>query len=122
MNALFLAAMIFETVFGIGFIFAPDLLLGPMGVTLDESAATFARLFGSAIVSFPFMLYFARKSANVEFKKSAVRSMFVYYVVSTILLLMTQLKGQMNAMGWSVVGLHIIFTFWFGRFLFKSKS
>jgi hypothetical protein len=120
MNTLFLIAMVFETVFGIGFIFAPDLLLGPMGVTLNESATTFARLFGSAIISFPFILYFARKSANVEFKKSVIKSMFVYYIVSTILLLITQLKGQMNSMGWSVVGLHILFTFWFGRFLFKK--
>lgn len=122
MNTLFLIAMVFETVFGIGFIFAPNLLLGPMGVTLNESATTFARLFGSAIISFPFILYFARKSENVEFKKSVIKSMFVYYIVSTILLLITQLKGQMNAMGWSVVGLHIIFTFWFGRFLFKKVN
>lgn len=120
MNTLFLVAMIFETVFGIGFIFAPDLLLGPMGVTLNETATTFARMFGSAIISFPIILYFARKSANVEFKKSVIKSMFVYYIISTILMLITQLKGQMNSMGWSVVGLHIIFTVWFGRFLFKK--
>jgi hypothetical protein len=117
MNTLFLISMVLETIFGIGFLFAPNLLLGPMGVTLDEAATTFARLFGSAIISFPFILYFARKSANFEFKKGVITSMFVYYIVSTILLLITQLKGQMNSMGWSVVGLHIIFTFWFGRFI-----
>ena len=120
MNMLFLISMIFETIFGIGFIFAPDILLGPMGVTLDEAATTFARLFGSAIISFPFILYFARKSTNLEFKKSVIKSMFIYYTVSTILLLIAQLNGQMNSLGWSVVGLHIVFTFWFGRFLFKK--
>jgi hypothetical protein len=120
MNTLFLISMVFETIFGIGFIFAPDLLLGPMGVTLDEAAKTFARLFGSAIISFPFLLYFARKSTNLEFKKSVINSMFVYYFVSTILLLITQLNGQMNSMGWSVVGLHMILTLWFARFLFKK--
>jgi hypothetical protein len=118
MNTLFLVSMVFETLFGIGFLVAPDLLLGPMGVSLDAAAVTFARLFGSAIFSFPFLLYFARKSTNPEFKKSAVKSMFVYYAISTILLLLTQFKGQMNSMGWSVVGLHVLFTFWFGRFLF----
>ena len=106
MNTLFLASMIFEAIFAIGFIFAPDLLLGPMGVSLDEAARTFARLFGSALISFPFILYFARKSSNMEFKKRVITSMFVYYIISTVLLLMTQLNGQMNSMGWSVVGLH----------------
>ena len=120
MNTLFLISMVVETLFGIGFIFAPSLLLGPMGVTLNETATTFARLFGSAIISFPFLLYFARKSSNLEFKKSVIYCMFVYYILSTILLLVTQIKGQMNAMGWSVVGLHIILTLWFGRFLFKK--
>ncbi len=120
MNTLFLVSMVFETIFGVGFILAPDLLLGPMGVTLDEAATTFARLFGSAIISFPVLLYFARKSANSEFKKSVIKSMFIYYIVSTVLLLITQLSGQMNAMGWSVVGLHVLFTLWFGLFLFKK--
>jgi hypothetical protein len=120
MNTLFLISMVVETIFGIGFILVPSLLLGPMGVTLDETSTTFARLFGSAIISFPFLLYFARKSSNIDFKKSVINCMFVYYIVSTILLLITQLKGQMNSMGWSVVVLHIIFTLWFGRFFIKK--
>ncbi len=39
MNTLFLIALIVESIFGLGFIFAPDVLLNPMGVILNESAA-----------------------------------------------------------------------------------
>jgi len=120
MNTLFLFSMVVEAIFGIGFIFAPDRLLGPMGVTLNEAATTFARLFGSAIISFPVLLYYARKSDKSEFRKGVVKCMFIYYIASTILLLITQLNGQMNAVGWSVVGLHLLFTLWFGRFLLKK--
>jgi len=120
MNTLFLITMVIETIFGIGLISAPNFLLGPMGVTLGETAITFARLFGSALLSFPVILYFARKSADVNFKKSVIKSMFVYLLISSILLLLAQLRGQMNAMGWSIVGLHIIITLWFGRFLCKK--
>jgi hypothetical protein len=119
MNTLFLFSMIVEAIFGIGFILAPGALLAPMGVTLNEVATTFARLFGSAIISFPILLWFARKSDKVEFKKGAVNSLFVYYLVSSVLLLITELRGQMNAMGWSVVVLHLVFTLWFGYFLIK---
>ena len=119
MNILFLVALIVEAIFGIGFVLAPGALLGPMGVTLNEIATTFARLFGSAIISFPILLWFARKSDKAEFKKGVVKSLFVYYLVSTILLLITELRGQMNAMGWSVVILHVVLTVWFGYFLVK---
>lgn len=120
MNTLFLVSMIFEAIFGLGFIFAPDKLLGPMGATLNVTATTFARLFGSAIISFPILLYFARKSNNLDFKNGVIKSMFIYYIISSILLLITQLNGHMNAMGWSVVILHFIFTLWFGYFLIKK--
>jgi hypothetical protein len=119
MNTLFLVALIVEAIFGIGFIFVPAKLLSPMGVILNETSTTFARLFGSAIISFPILLYFARKSDKADFKKGVVNSMFVYYLLSAALLLITQLNGQMNAMGWSVVGLHVLFTLWSGYFIIK---
>jgi len=119
MNILFLVALIVEAIFGIGFVLTPGALLGPMGVTLNEIATTFARLFGSAIISFPILLWFARKSDKAEFRKGVVKSLFVYYLVSTILLLITELRGQMNTMGWSVVILHVVLTVWFGYFLVK---
>jgi hypothetical protein len=119
MNTLFVVSLIAEAIFGIGFILTPANLLAPMGVTLNDTSTTFARLFGSAIISFPFLLYLARKSENLIFKKSVVTSMFVYYSISTFLLFITQVSGQMNALGWSVVSLHFILTVWFGYYLVK---
>lgn len=120
MNTLFLISLIFEAIFGIGFILVPDKLLGPMGVILNDTSTAFARLFGSAIMSFPFLLFFAKKSDNLPFKNAVVVTMSVYYLLSTILLLNIQLKGQMNSLGWSVVSLHVLLTVWFGYFLIKK--
>jgi hypothetical protein len=120
MNMLFLIALIVESIFAIGFILVPSALLNPMGVILNETATTFANLFGSALMSFPVLLFFAMKSDKIEFKKGVVKSMFVYFLISGILLFITQLNGQMNSMGWSVVILHLIFIIWFGYFLLKK--
>jgi len=114
MNTLFLVYLIAEALFGLGFLFLPAALMGPMGVTLDETSITFARMFGSLIISIPFLLYFARKSANPEFKKAVVYCVLVYLFVSTIILLLAQLRGLMNSLGWSVVLLHFAFFLWFG--------
>lgn len=119
MNTLFLVYLIVEAIFGIGFLFVPGLMMDPMGVTLDETSTTFARLFGSLIISMPVLLFFARKSANSEFKRGVVYCIFIYLLASTIILLITQLNGQMNAMGWSIVFLHLVFMLWFGYYLIK---
>jgi hypothetical protein len=122
MNTLFFVYLIVEVLFGIGFIFVPGFLMGPMGVTLDETSTTFARLFGSLIISIPVLLFFARKSASSEFKRGVVYCIFTYLLVSTIILLITQLKGLINPMGWSIVILHFVFMLWFGYYLIKPEK
>jgi hypothetical protein len=119
MNLFLLVALIFEAVFAIGFLFIPGVLLGTFGVTLDETSTVLAHLFGSALLAFPFLLWFARKSAQLAFKKAAAFTLFVYYLVSTMLLLSTQLRGLMNPAGWSVVVLHILLTLWSGYYILK---
>lgn len=121
MKTLFLVYMIVEAIFGIGFLFAPGLLMAPMGVILDETSTTFARLLGTLILSIPVLLFFARKSSGSEFKTGVVYSVFVYLLLSTILLLITQLNGLMNAMGWGIVILHLSFMIWFGYYLFNLR-
>ncbi len=44
MNTLFLVYMIAEVIFGIGFLLSPGFMMGPMGVTLDETTTTFDTL------------------------------------------------------------------------------
>jgi hypothetical protein len=119
MNTLFLVALVVEALFGIGFVFAPGTMLGPFGVTLNDIATTFARLFGSALISFSILLWFARESDIPEFKKGLVYSLSAYFLVSTVIIVITQLAGQMNAMGWIVVSKNVVLLIWFGYFLVK---
>ena len=120
MNTLFLVYLIVEVIFGIGFLFFPSLMMDPMGVTLDETSTTFARLFGSLLISIPVLLFFVRKSASTEFRRGVVYCIFTYLLVSTIILLITQLKGLMNPMGWGIVILHFVFMLWFGYYLINQ--
>jgi hypothetical protein len=122
MNALFLVYLIVEAIFGIGFLFVPDLMMGPMGVTLDETSTTFARLFGTLIISIPVLLFFVRKSTSTEFRRGVVYCIFTYLLLSTILLLITQLKGLMNPLGWGIVILHFVFMLWFGYYLINQEK
>jgi hypothetical protein len=120
MNTMFLVALIAETIFGIGFTLVPGAMLAPFGVSLDQNAIPIARLFGSALLSFPVLLWLGRKSEAPEFRRGVLSSMVTYYLVSTVVLLITQLTGLMNAVGWSVIGLHLVLLAWFGYFFVKQ--
>ena len=122
MNVLFLVYLIAEVIFGLGFLLSPGFMMGPMGVTLDETSTTFARLFGSLIISIPVLLFYVRKSQSTEFRRAVVSSAFTYLLLSTILLLITQLKEQMNPMGWGIVMIHFIFMVWFGYYLVNRSK
>jgi hypothetical protein len=118
-NTLFLVAMIVEGIFAVGFIFVPDLVLAPNGVTLDATSRPFVRLFGSALLTFPVLLSYARASADLALKRVAARTLFVYMLVSTVLIVIAQLGGLMNASGWVIVAIHVVFTIWSGAYLGK---
>lgn len=119
MATLFLVTMIVEAIFAVGFIFIPGEMLSPYGVMVDETSAVLARLFGSALISFPVLLWFARESDSMAFKKGVIYSMFAYYLVSTVHLILTQIAGLMNVMGYAVIILHLLFLIWYAYYIVK---
>ncbi|MCU0377382.1 MAG: hypothetical protein MUC78_03900 [Bacteroidales bacterium] len=122
MNTLFLVYLIAEVIFGVGFLLSPGLMMDPMGVTLDETSTTFARMFGSLIISIPVLLFFVRKSQSTEFRRAVVYCAFTYLLLSTIILLINQLKGLMNPLGWGIVMIHFIFMVWFGYYIINQNK
>lgn len=122
MNTLFLVYLITEVIFGMGFLLIPGFMMSPLGVTLDETSTTFARLFGSLIISIPVLLFFVRKSASTEFRRAVVYCAFTYLLLSTIILLINQLKGLMSPLGWGIVMIHFIFMVWFGYYLINQSK
>lgn len=120
MNTLFVVTLVIQALFGLGFVFAPGALLAPFGVTFDPISKAFANLFGSGLIGFVVLLWFVRKSKHPEFKMGTVYSEFTFLLVSTIILLMIQIGGLMNALGWIIIGEHIVLLVWFGYFLVKK--
>jgi hypothetical protein len=121
MNALFMVTMVIEGIFALGFISVPGLMLGQFGVVLNEAATVFARLFGSALLSFPVLLWYGRRSDKAEFKTGVARGLFIYYLASTPILLLTVTAGLMNPKGWSIVILHLVLLVCFALYAFKKS-
>jgi hypothetical protein len=97
-------------------------MLDPFGVILNATATTFARLFGSSLISISLILWFARQSDQSLLKRGVVYSLFAYYLISTVLLLLTEFAGLMNVLGWIVISIHLILLIWFGYFVFEKRT
>lgn len=120
MQTLFLVTFIVELLFALGFIIAPGTLFGTFGVTPDAFGIALARMFGSALLAFCTLVYYARIKDSAELKTAALRSMFIYWLVSSVFLVISQLGGLFNAMGWSTIVLHLGFLIWTGVYAFKN--
>jgi hypothetical protein len=119
MKSLFTVTVIVELIFGLGFVATPDLLIGTFGVNLSGFSITLGRMFGSALLGFVTLLWYARNSSSSDLHKAALRGMFVYWLVSTVVMIPAQLAGLVNTMGWSVIVLHLGFLIAYGVFAFR---
>ncbi len=120
MTTLFTVTFIVELIFGIGFIAVPDFLLGNFGVASTPDLILMARLFGSALLAFSTLLWYARSSKSTDLQKATIRSFFLYYLISTVFIVLGQLAGVFNIMGWSMVVMHGGFLIWYATFAFKN--
>ena len=120
MTTLFTATMIVELIFALGFMAAPGFLMGTFGVSLPPAGVALGRMFGAALLAFVTLAYYGRSTESAELQKAAVRSLFVYWLLSTVFALMAQLAGVFNVMGWSTILLHVGFLIWTGIYAFRK--
>jgi hypothetical protein len=120
MKRLFTITLVVELIFAVGFIAVPGVMFGTFGVTPDAFSTALVRVFGSALLAFVVLLWYGRSSSSTDLHNAIYRSMFTYWLISSVLLLMAQLAGLFNAMGWGVVVLHIVFLIAYGGYAFKK--
>lgn len=120
MNTLFLVTMIIQAIFGLGFTLIPDFMLAPFGVALEPVAKVFVNLFGAALLGYLVLLWYARKSNNPEFKKATIYCHFVYSLIAAVIMVIANLSGLVNAMGWIIVAKYVILLIWFGYFIVRK--
>jgi hypothetical protein len=117
MGTLLLVALVVEALAAIAFIAVPGAALAPLGVALDPTGTSMARLFGAAVLALAALLWHAWSSTDTALRRVAVRTLIVYWLASAVLMAMTLLGGLMNALGWSLVAAHLALAAWAGPFL-----
>lgn len=108
--------------FGILLVVVPGPLLSLYGITLGAGGIFMAREYGASLLGNLMLTWFARNAAESIARRAIILDLFVYNAVGFVVALLSQLRGLMNPLGWSIVVIYLFFTLGFGYFLIVKPS
>ena len=100
---------VFALLFALGFLLVPAYLLSAYGAEADAELVQMARFFGSAMLGYAMLTWFARNAEQSKARRAIVLGLSVSFVVGFIVALQGQLSGAVGTLGWLTVGLYLLF-------------
>ncbi len=108
-NLLIVSAVI-AAFFGIGLVVVTGPLLAIYGMTLDKTGTVVAQLFGSLLIAFAVLNWFARNVTDQEARRAVGLGNLAGNAVGFVVILLGQLAGIANTLGWSNVAIYLVLT------------
>ena len=121
----FKTLMVIKAVVCLGF--GPLLLLGPdplltfLGSSFGSGAAITAREYGAALLGNFMLTWLARNAEESVARRAIIWDLFVYDAIAFAAMLLIQLSGGLNLLGWGIVGIYLFFALGFGYFLLPQR-
>jgi hypothetical protein len=116
-RSLFLISAILGIVLGLGFYFAPEMVMSTFGIDASEAHQHSARNFGSALIGLAVISWAARNSKDSIARRAIVLGLFIYFIFGTISIVSFQLRGGSNIYAWFIIVLHVVLIIGFGYHL-----
>lgn len=112
---------ILSTVSGMAFVLVPTPLLSIYGVALGASGAFIAQILGASLIGIGLICWFSR---NVDSQPLAgmLLALFLADGLGTVVLLIEQLSGRVNGLGWTSIIIYLLLTLGLGYFRFRQPD
>jgi len=120
-NLLMVAAVI-GVAFGVAFVVASGPLLAIYGITLDKAGTLVAQLFGALLIGVAVLNWFARNVTDPDARHAVVLGNLAGDVVGFVVILIGQLAGIANALGWANVAIYLLLALGFAYVQFMQRS
>ena len=122
----FKTLMVIKAVVCLGFgpllLFFPGPLLTLLGSSFGPGAAITAREYGAALIGNMLLAWFARNGEESVLRRAIVLNLFVYDAIAFFAMLLIQISGGMNLLGWGIISVYLFFALGFGYFLLPQKK
>jgi hypothetical protein len=108
--------------FGPILLFVPGPLLTLLGSSFGPGAALTAREYGAALLGNFMLTWFARNAEESVARRAIVLDLFVYDAIAFVAVLLIQLSGGLNLLGWCIVAIYLFFALGYGYFLLPRQT
>jgi hypothetical protein len=120
LNNLLVVAAVIGAIFGVAFVVVSGPLLAVYGITLDKAGTLVAQLFGALLIGLAVLNWFARNVTDPEAQNAVVFGNLVGDVVGFVVILIGQLAGIANALGWANVAIYLLLAMGFAYVQFMQ--
>tara|TARA_Y100001947_G_C10140729_1_gene219727 strand:+ start:36 stop:422 length:387 start_codon:yes stop_codon:yes gene_type:complete len=124
LNTLFTVNTGVAGLFGLGFVFAPEAMLAPYGVSSATIAASvmMSRFFGASNLGYAVLFFFMRSTPDSDVKIAVTKAMSIGFGIACLVSISVQMSGEIGPLGWSTVALYGIFAAAYGYFGFGGGN
>ncbi len=122
LSTLFTINAILATLYGLALVLAPATFFDLYGVTADDPLQVTGQFFGGALLAFGVLTWQARGEPDSNARRAIVLSLFVGDAVGFFAGLFGQLRGVVNALGWTTVALYLLLGVAWGYFYFVKPA
>jgi hypothetical protein len=109
-------------VLGLPILLIPALFYSLFGVTLGAGGEITAREYGASMMGNLVLTWFARNATSSDARRAIILDLFLYDLVGFVVILIAQLSGLLNPLGWLAVLLYLFLAIGFGYFLIKPPQ
>jgi hypothetical protein len=109
-------------VYGISFELVPALVLSIYGVTQGPAEILMARYFGVELIALGVLSWFGRNVKDALARRAIILAVLISAVIGVIVSVQGTLSGVMSAVGWSGVGIYLLFALGFAYMLTRQSS
>jgi hypothetical protein len=120
LNMLLVVSAAIAAVFGAVFVVVPGPVAAIYGITLDKAGMLVTQLFGAVLIGFAVLNWFARDVTDPTGRQAVVLSNLVGDAVGFAVILLGQLSGIANALGWTSVALYLLLVLGFAYIQFMG--
>ena len=122
LSTLMVLNALVAAVFGVAFIVVPGQVASAYGPEVTPQLEYVARLFGAALLAFAVLTWSARNAPDSATRRAILLALFVGDGIGFIVSLFGQLRGVMNALGWTTVVIYLLLALGFGYFYAQPKT
>jgi hypothetical protein len=122
LSTLLTIASLLAIAFGLAFAVAPARMLTQYGMIADPASVIMSRFFGATLLTLGIVIFLARSVTDAYARRAIVLGLFVGSAISLAVAVYAQVRGVINAFGWSTVVIYGLLTLAYAYFVLGDRK